>query len=208
MVPSFPPRPRELAVRLGCGPCAEEQAFLSRRKQVVARALTQALQLDGDLREDEVWGLVCIGWASLGLLQPRAEWWNGLFPIQTRAGWDLPASASPCPASLSLGGIRSLITLNAEHCPRHLKLADCHAGLAFLPFSLAPWPGLGFDTGRSETYSLRAVYCSEAAPVGSSAREMSSPCKRERGGCVGYLLGGLAPSRNQSQTPQGLEGRR
>ncbi|XP_036779658.2 cytosolic phospholipase A2 beta isoform X1 [Manis pentadactyla] len=46
--------PRDLAVRLGCGPCAEEQAFLSRRKQVVARALTQALQLDGDLREDEI----------------------------------------------------------------------------------------------------------------------------------------------------------
>uniref|UniRef100_A0A8C6DEH9 Phospholipase A2 n=1 Tax=Moschus moschiferus TaxID=68415 RepID=A0A8C6DEH9_MOSMO len=46
--------PRELAVRLGCGPCAEEQAFLSRRKQVVAKALQQALQLDGDLREDEI----------------------------------------------------------------------------------------------------------------------------------------------------------
>ncbi|XP_043327490.1 cytosolic phospholipase A2 beta isoform X2 [Cervus elaphus] len=46
--------PRELAVRLGCGPCAEEQAFLSRRKQVVAKALRQALQLDGDLREDEI----------------------------------------------------------------------------------------------------------------------------------------------------------
>ncbi|VCW84574.1 unnamed protein product [Gulo gulo] len=46
--------PRELAVRLGCGPCAEEQAFLSRRKQLVARALKQALQLDDDLQEDEV----------------------------------------------------------------------------------------------------------------------------------------------------------
>ncbi|XP_004687943.1 PREDICTED: cytosolic phospholipase A2 beta [Condylura cristata] len=46
--------PREPAVRLGCEPCAEEQAFLSRRKQVVARALKQALQLDGDLQEDEV----------------------------------------------------------------------------------------------------------------------------------------------------------
>ncbi|XP_060275096.1 cytosolic phospholipase A2 beta isoform X3 [Ovis aries] len=45
---------RELAVRLGCGPCAEEQAFLSRRKQVVAKALQQALQLDGDLREEEI----------------------------------------------------------------------------------------------------------------------------------------------------------
>uniref|UniRef100_A0A8D1H1B2 Phospholipase A2 n=1 Tax=Sus scrofa TaxID=9823 RepID=A0A8D1H1B2_PIG len=46
--------PRELAVRLGCKPCAEEQAFLSRRKQVVAKALKQALQLDGDLQEDEI----------------------------------------------------------------------------------------------------------------------------------------------------------
>ncbi|XP_032199286.1 cytosolic phospholipase A2 beta-like isoform X2 [Mustela erminea] len=46
--------PKELAVRLGCGPCAEEQAFLSRRKQLVARALKQVLQLDDDLQEDEV----------------------------------------------------------------------------------------------------------------------------------------------------------
>nr|XP_025740009.1 cytosolic phospholipase A2 beta isoform X1 [Callorhinus ursinus] len=46
--------PRELAVRLGCSPCAEEQAFLSRRKRVVARALKQALQLDDDLQEDEI----------------------------------------------------------------------------------------------------------------------------------------------------------
>nr|XP_031309116.1 cytosolic phospholipase A2 beta isoform X1 [Camelus dromedarius] len=46
--------PRELAVRLGCEPCAEERAFLSRRRQVVARALKQALQLDGDLQEDEI----------------------------------------------------------------------------------------------------------------------------------------------------------
>ncbi|XP_073921829.1 cytosolic phospholipase A2 beta isoform X1 [Castor canadensis] len=45
---------RDLAVRLGCGPCPEEQAFLSKRKQVVAKALKQALQLEGDLREDEV----------------------------------------------------------------------------------------------------------------------------------------------------------
>ena len=66
MVPSFPPRPRELAVRLDCGPCAEERAFLSRRKQVVAKALKQALQLDGDLQEDEVWGLGWIRWASSG----------------------------------------------------------------------------------------------------------------------------------------------
>uniref|UniRef100_A0A671DMI1 Phospholipase A2 n=1 Tax=Rhinolophus ferrumequinum TaxID=59479 RepID=A0A671DMI1_RHIFE len=46
--------PRELAVRLGCGPCPEEQAFLSRRKRVVAKALKQALQLDEDLEEDEI----------------------------------------------------------------------------------------------------------------------------------------------------------
>lgn len=45
-------------MRLGCGPCAEEHAFLSRRKLVVAEALKQALQLDGDLQEDEVWGWV------------------------------------------------------------------------------------------------------------------------------------------------------
>uniref|UniRef100_A0A8C3VL39 Phospholipase A2 n=1 Tax=Catagonus wagneri TaxID=51154 RepID=A0A8C3VL39_9CETA len=46
--------PQELAVRLGFDLCAEEKAFLSRRKQVVAKALKQALQLDGDLQEDEV----------------------------------------------------------------------------------------------------------------------------------------------------------
>lgn len=34
----------------------EERAFLSRRKQVVAKALKQVLQLDGDLQEDEVCG--------------------------------------------------------------------------------------------------------------------------------------------------------
>ncbi|XP_037357643.1 cytosolic phospholipase A2 delta [Talpa occidentalis] len=46
--------PGEPAVRLDFDLCAEEQAFLSRRKQVVARALKQALQLDRDLQEDEV----------------------------------------------------------------------------------------------------------------------------------------------------------
>ncbi|XP_054421090.1 cytosolic phospholipase A2 delta [Pteronotus mesoamericanus] len=46
--------PKELAVRLGFDLCAEEKAFLSRRKQVVARALKKALQLDRDLQEDEV----------------------------------------------------------------------------------------------------------------------------------------------------------
>lgn len=46
--------PEELAVRLGGGPCAEEQAFLNRRKQVVAAALRHVLQLDRDLQEDEI----------------------------------------------------------------------------------------------------------------------------------------------------------
>ena len=43
-------------MRLGFDLCAEEKAFLSRRKQVVAKALKQVLQLDGDLQEDEVCG--------------------------------------------------------------------------------------------------------------------------------------------------------
>lgn len=42
---------------MGFDLCAEEKAFLSRRKQVVAKALKQALQLDRDLQEDEVWGI-------------------------------------------------------------------------------------------------------------------------------------------------------
>ncbi|XP_054988084.1 cytosolic phospholipase A2 delta [Sorex araneus] len=46
--------PKELAVHLGFDLCAEEQAFLSRRKQVVAKALKRVLQLDRDLQEDEV----------------------------------------------------------------------------------------------------------------------------------------------------------
>lgn len=44
-------------MRLGFDLCAEEKAFLSRRKQVVAKALKKALQLDRDLQEDEVWGI-------------------------------------------------------------------------------------------------------------------------------------------------------
>lgn len=51
------PSPKELAVRLGFDLCVEEKAFLSRRKQVVAKALKKALQLDRDLQEDEVWGI-------------------------------------------------------------------------------------------------------------------------------------------------------
>ncbi|XP_076983666.1 cytosolic phospholipase A2 delta [Tamandua tetradactyla] len=46
--------PEELAVRLGFDLCAEEKAFLKRRKQVVAQALKQALQLEEDLQEAEV----------------------------------------------------------------------------------------------------------------------------------------------------------
>uniref|UniRef100_A0A8C2MYV8 Phospholipase A2 n=1 Tax=Cricetulus griseus TaxID=10029 RepID=A0A8C2MYV8_CRIGR len=46
--------PKDLAVRLGCGLCPEEQAFLSKRKRVVAAALKKALQLDQDLQEDEI----------------------------------------------------------------------------------------------------------------------------------------------------------
>ncbi|KAM6202500.1 cytosolic phospholipase A2 delta [Rhynchocyon petersi] len=53
----------DLAVRLGFNLCAEEQAFLSRRKQVVAKALKQVLQLEEDLKEDEVpvIGIMAIG---------------------------------------------------------------------------------------------------------------------------------------------------
>lgn len=43
-------------MRLSYGLCPEEQAFLGRRKKLVAAALKQALQLDEDLKEDEVWG--------------------------------------------------------------------------------------------------------------------------------------------------------
>lgn len=56
-------------MRLGFDLCAEEKAFLSRRKQVVAKALKKALQLDRDLQEDEVWGISGVGvqipWRSL-----------------------------------------------------------------------------------------------------------------------------------------------
>lgn len=43
-------------MRLSYGLCPEEQAFLSRRKKVVAAALKRALRLEEDLKEDEVWG--------------------------------------------------------------------------------------------------------------------------------------------------------
>uniref|UniRef100_K7ECF4 Phospholipase A2 n=1 Tax=Ornithorhynchus anatinus TaxID=9258 RepID=K7ECF4_ORNAN len=46
--------PGEPAVRLGFGLCAGEQAFLSQRKQVVAKALKRLLQLEEDLPEDQV----------------------------------------------------------------------------------------------------------------------------------------------------------
>uniref|UniRef100_A0A8C8Z2Z8 Phospholipase A2 n=1 Tax=Prolemur simus TaxID=1328070 RepID=A0A8C8Z2Z8_PROSS len=59
--------PEELAVHLGFDLCAEEQAFLSRRKQVVAKALKQALKLDRDLREDE----------TMAHLYGNPEWSHG-----------------------------------------------------------------------------------------------------------------------------------
>lgn len=77
-------------MRLGCGPCAEEQAFLSKRKQLVARALKQVLQLDDDLQEDEVCG-PCV----LDRLGGRRA--KGLFLQQSRAR---PASCVPAPALL------------------------------------------------------------------------------------------------------------
>ncbi|XP_074091264.1 cytosolic phospholipase A2 beta-like isoform X1 [Macrotis lagotis] len=46
--------PEELAVRLGFGLCDEEQVFLKKRKQVVAKALKQVLQLQDELQEDEI----------------------------------------------------------------------------------------------------------------------------------------------------------
>lgn len=132
---SFPPRPRELAVRLGCGPCHEEQAFLSRRKQVVAKALKQALQLDEDLQEDEVWGLGCRGWVSWVCWGPElsVESWNWWFSNQTRAGARARLlSTCSCFAALSLDDVRSSITSSVEHYEKHLELASCPAGRAFL----------------------------------------------------------------------------
>ncbi|XP_056666302.1 cytosolic phospholipase A2 delta [Monodelphis domestica] len=53
----------KLAVRLGFGLCQEEQMFLKKRKQVVAKALTRILQLENELQEDEVpvIGVMAIG---------------------------------------------------------------------------------------------------------------------------------------------------
>ncbi|XP_068961921.1 cytosolic phospholipase A2 delta [Petaurus breviceps papuanus] len=53
----------KLAVRLGFGLCDEEQAFLKKRKQVVAKALKRVLQLEHELQEDEVpvVGVMAIG---------------------------------------------------------------------------------------------------------------------------------------------------
>lgn len=81
-------------MRLGCGLCPEEQAFLSKRKRVVAAALKKALQLDQDLQEDEVWGLSTTGWSfphvclSPGLCSPELESARGL---------SLASSACPVP---------------------------------------------------------------------------------------------------------------
>ncbi|XP_027725709.1 cytosolic phospholipase A2 beta isoform X2 [Vombatus ursinus] len=46
--------PEKLAVRLDFGLCEEEQIFLRKRKQVVAKALKQVLQLKDELQEDEI----------------------------------------------------------------------------------------------------------------------------------------------------------
>lgn len=78
-------------MRLGSGPCTEEQAFLSRRKKVVARALKQALQLDEDLQEDEVQNCSGLGWGFLG---PSAL---GLSTLQLLEGWAGPFSAPTQP---------------------------------------------------------------------------------------------------------------
>lgn len=96
----FPRRPKELAVRLGCGPCAEERAFLSRRKQVVATALKQALRLHGDLLEDEVRGRGRMGQAPRACSGPGpgAECWNW-FPNQRR--WCRARLSLPSPLMLS-----------------------------------------------------------------------------------------------------------
>ncbi|XP_074145468.1 cytosolic phospholipase A2 delta [Sminthopsis crassicaudata] len=53
----------KLDVRLGFGLCDEEQAFLKKRKQVVAKALKRVLQLEHELQEDEVpvIGVMAIG---------------------------------------------------------------------------------------------------------------------------------------------------
>lgn len=74
--------PKELSVRLSYGLCPEEQAFLRRRKRVVAAALKQALQLDGDLKEDEVCGysrdvdVEILGWSVLSAFQ-ECNWTVG-----------------------------------------------------------------------------------------------------------------------------------
>lgn len=82
-------------MRLGCGLCPEEQAFLNRRKQVVAAALKKALQLDQDLQDDEVWGLSTTGWSfphaclgpglgglcSLELVSAQACRWQALLAL-------------------------------------------------------------------------------------------------------------------------------
>lgn len=60
-------------MRLSYGLCPEERAFLGKRKKVVAAALKQALQLDEDLKEDEVWGysrdvgVEILGWSVLSI---------------------------------------------------------------------------------------------------------------------------------------------
>ncbi|XP_006883281.1 PREDICTED: cytosolic phospholipase A2 delta [Elephantulus edwardii] len=72
--------PKDLAVHLGFNLCSEEQAFLSRRKQVVAKALKQVLQLEEDLQEDEVpvIGIMAIG----GGARAMTSLYGHLFALQ------------------------------------------------------------------------------------------------------------------------------
>lgn len=89
--------PKELSVRLSYGLCPEEQAFLDRRKKVVAAALKQALQLDEDLKEDEVWGYsrdvgveIWVALYPLSLQRMELDCWGGGFGLWRFCfGWTL-----------------------------------------------------------------------------------------------------------------------
>lgn len=132
MAPFCPHRPKELAVRLGCGPCDEERAFLSKRKQVVAKALKQALQLDRDLQEDEVWDWAACGRRS-GLLGPgpsaQCRNWSPTTPepVPSRAPPARLATLSRCHQELDRVRLGALQT--------HSDMANRPTGLAFLRVS-------------------------------------------------------------------------
>lgn len=75
-------------MRLSYGLCPEEQAFLGRRKKLVAAALKQALQLDEDLKEDEVWGYSrAVGVEILGWPLISKEWDRPLGRWGSRSLW-------------------------------------------------------------------------------------------------------------------------